>query len=86
MKRTILAAVLLIVGAVLGSLWTRPVQAGQPCTVPKSWGSVKAFAVGQYGALTIQHLVFEAEDGTIRITSPECGNPPKATVVQRSAD
>jgi len=72
MKRTILAAVLLIVGAVIGSLWTRPVQAGQPCTVPKDWGGFRTMAPGYNGVFI---FAFEAADGTIRTVPAGCKTP-----------
>jgi hypothetical protein len=78
-------AVLLAVLA-LGLLWPRADEAGKPCEIPKSWGSLKAVSFSHYGAVAGQDLVFEAEDGTIRITKAECGSPAKATVILRVAD
>ena len=80
--RKMLLVVAVLVGAAL--LLAQPqARAGNPCTVPKSWGTFRGVASGSSG---LQQIVFEAEDGTIRITSSECGSPPKATVVLRSAD
>ena len=58
------------------------IRAGNPCTVPASWGRLAAVTEVSVGRM----LTFEAADGTIRITSAGCGNPPKADVVLRSAN
>jgi hypothetical protein len=70
----------------LALLWPRADEAGKPCEIPKSWGVLKAVSFSHYGAVAGQDIVFEAEDGTIRITKAECGSPAKATVILRVAD
>jgi hypothetical protein len=76
-----LLVVVVLVGAAL--LLAQPAaRAGNPCTVPASWGRLAAVTEVSVGRM----LTFEASDGTIRITSAGCGNPPKADIVHRSAD
>lgn len=83
MRRALVVAVLLA-ALVAIAVSPRPVSAGKPCAVPKSWGSLKAATFVTYGAVSGEHLVFEAEDGTIRIVNAECGDPAKATTITRT--
>lgn len=83
MRRLIVVA--LAVVALLALEARRPaVYAGSPCIVPRSWGSVRALALGSYGNPL---LTFEAADGTVRIIPAECKMPPSPVYsVQRSDD
>jgi hypothetical protein len=75
MRRLIVAVALVLVGAVLGSLWTEPVRAGKPCTIPKEWGALKAVAAFPNG---MSIFAFEAADGTVRTTPANCKTPAQA--------
>lgn len=70
--RRIVAVVALVAAAVL--LWPSGPQAGGPCTVPKAWGR----AVGVQPGPAAPLVAFEAEDGTVRFTPANCGNPAKS--------
>lgn len=65
-------AALLIGFVVLLAAMLTPARAGSPCTVPRSWGEVRAAYAGSYGQ-TI--FVFEGADGTVRTVPANCKTP-----------
>ena len=81
--RKMLLVVVVLVGAAL--LLAQPqARAGNPCTVPKSWGRMAGISGGSYG---MQIFAFEAEDGTVRTVPGSCKSPASAIdTIHRSAD
>jgi hypothetical protein len=76
----------MIAGALSGgAYWLAPTTAAaaKPCVIPRAWGKLVTVAPRVQGA---ELLVFEAENGTIRITNTDpnyCGNKTISPEIER---
>ena len=82
MRKALLICAALIAAALL---YAQPeARAGNPCTVPASWGRLASITTGSF-SMTI--FAFEAADGTVRTVPGNCKSPASPIdTIHRSAD